>query len=162
MRHESGSLMKSPNGHRGGWRDRAWPPLVRWLRLADARDLREPPAPPGLRADPVGTLARMIDEAHAALPTAELAELLLAVMHAIEPLRRGHRPAAPRPGPPPSAGRASPAVRVYLRPIRVALDLAARHDGPQSAQALRHLHARLLAHIEEVAARPRGANVLWA
>jgi hypothetical protein len=160
MRDENGTLRRSPNGHHGGWRDRAWPPLVRWLRLAGARDLHEPPAPPEFRADPAGALARLIDEAHAALPTPDLAELLLAVTRAIEPLGRGRRPAAPRPGSLPPAGRASPAVRVYLRPIRVALDLGARHDGRQSEEALRRLHARLLAHIEEVAARPRGAVVL--
>jgi len=156
MRNENGTPRRSPNG----WGDSAWPPRVRWLRLAGARDLREPPAPPELRGDAAGTLARVIDEAHAALPTPELAELLLAVARAIEPLGRGRRPAAPRPGAPRLAGRSSPAVRAYLRPIRVALHLAARDDGPHGAEALRRLHARLLAHVEDVAARPKGAVVL--
>lgn len=95
----------------------------------------------------------LLDEAHAMLPSRELADLLIRVDRALEPLRQGVAPRRPagrmsqRPGGP------GPAVRAYLRPITVGLYAATTRAAaePLARTALAH---RLSARIEEIAVRP--------
>lgn len=108
----------------------------------------------GLHHDPVGAVIGLIDEAHATLHTEDLAELLLRVRPVLDGFLST---AASRPREWWDDGIASPAVRVYLRPIRVAV---ARVVSVYGEAGRRGLVARLLhGYLDEVAARPRGCAV---
>jgi hypothetical protein len=110
---------------------------------------------PGLRhdADPEALVVALLDEAHAMLPSREVADLLIRVDRALEPLRQGDAPRRPAPRMSQRPGGPGPPVRVYLRPITVALYVAATRAAtdPLARTALAH---RLSARIEEIAVRP--------
>ena len=114
---------------------------------------RPRPAPtgrsrPGL-ADPI---AAQLDRAHAALGAAALAELLLILRDPADRLARGA--AAPLSGAERRAlGPLAPGVRGPLLSVLRLLRLAGEADRPAS------LGRWLGDHLEDVAARPRGAAV---
>ncbi len=106
------------------------------------------PPDPGLS----GPIAAQLDRAHAALPVAALAELLLVLRDPAERLARGA--AAPLSGAERRAlGTVGPGVRGPLLAILRLLRLAGEAD--RRAPIGRWLGA----YLEEVAARPRGAAV---
>ena len=91
----------------------------------------------------VRPIARRLDEAHAELPMPELAALLLAV-----------REAAGRAGPRSVSLEALPAAAAgRFRPIQQLLRIAAVRAEDRYGR----IGESLRAHLEEVAARPRGA-----
>jgi hypothetical protein len=110
-------------------------------------------------SDPLADIARLIDDAHRALSSEDLAGLLVAVRALTAPLAEGR----PSPRPADRLGRGRPgltsAARVYLRPISVWLHLSSRRSGPAQAPALVSLGARLDHYLDEVAARPKGCAV---
>jgi hypothetical protein len=108
-----------------------------------------------VEGDPAELIEHLLDEAHAALDPASLAELLVAVRKAIAPLRLGTAPAAA----PWFPDTATAPIRRYLVPVRVVAALGA--IGWASGEGdLPAIHARIDAYIDEVAARPRGAAVV--
>lgn len=108
----------------------------------------------GLHHDPVGAVIGLIDEAHATLHTEDLADLLLRVRPLLDELLSANASQAREWW---DDGMASPAVRVYLRPIHVAV---ARVVSVYAEPGRRGLVARLLhGYLDEVAARPRGSAV---
>jgi len=112
---------------------------------------RRPQDPPG------SDIAGLLDDAHRTLSAPDLADLLLSVGRAAEPLSSGeppHEPAASAPLP------ASPEVAGYLtRLTRVLAVWAAGSREGRSVPARVRLAAWLADQLDEVAARPRGAAV---
>jgi hypothetical protein len=102
--------------------------------------------------DPEALVVALLDEAHAMLDSREVADLLIRVDRALEPLRQGDAPRRPPPRISQRPGGPDPPVRIHLRPITVALYAAAtRAADPLARTALAH---RLSARIEEIAVRP--------
>jgi hypothetical protein len=146
--------------------DRAVPVTARRRETTSPRlvlTLFERGRPPRLRsdADPETLMVALLDEAHALLPSHEVADLLIRVDRALEPLRRGDAPRRPAPRISQRPGGPTPPVRVYLRSITVALHAAA--GGPEAHPLARTALAhRLSARIEEVAVRPVASVVACA
>ena len=98
----------------------------------------------------------LLDLAHDALPSAELAGVLVGTTRAATQLLE---PEASPPAPSaPSADTLSRSGRAYLLVIEDVLAGAALGHGPHT-EAARSLHQALDEHAEDVAARPRGAAV---
>jgi hypothetical protein len=115
--------------------------------------------PGGDIMDPLADITRLIDDAHRALSSEDLAGLLVATRALTATLAEGRPP--PRPVDRLDEGRPglSSAARVYLRPVSVFLHLSTRRSGPAEAPALVSLGARLDDYLDEVAARPKGCAV---
>jgi hypothetical protein len=110
----------------------------------------------GPSPDAADATRSLLDLAHAALPSAELAGVLVGTTRAATQLLE---PGASAPAPSaPSAATLSGAGRAYLAVIEEVLAGAALGHGPHTAAA-RELHRALDDHAEDVAARPRGAAV---
>jgi hypothetical protein len=105
---------------------------------------------------PLPLAERLLTEAHRELGARELAEVLLGVRRAVLPLLAGGQPPAPRPWLS-AGGGLSPAARVYVRPIRVAVAIAAARLGPARSDEIRSLGADLERLVEDLAACPRGS-----
>jgi hypothetical protein len=100
--------------------------------------------------DPAEAIADVLDEAHQVLPTPELAHVLVRVEHAASPLGRNAPPAAEelaQDGDP--RGLSTPA-RGYLRRLHGLVVQLGRAERVTAG-------SRVHRHLEDVAARPRGA-----
>ena len=114
------------------------------------------PSGSGPCPDAAGATRSLLDLAHAALPSDELAGVLAGTQRAATQLLE---PGASAPAPSaPSAATLSRSGRAYLLVIEDVLAGAALGYGPHT-EAARSLHRALDDHAEDVAARPRGAAV---
>ena len=114
------------------------------------------PSGSGPFPDAADATKSLLDLAHAALPSAELAGVLAGTKRATTQLLE---PGASAPAPSaPSAATLSRPGRAYLLVIEDVLAGAALGRGPHT-EAARALHRALDDHAEDVAARPRGAAV---
>ena len=113
---------------------------------------------------PVGpdeaTVCHLMSVAHAALGSEDLAAVLVVVLRETELMRRGSLPARPRGRLREGRPSLTPAARVFLRPIRLALDEVAREAMRAGPDEIAALGDRVGAHTEELAALPRGCAVV--
>ena len=114
------------------------------------RSAREPASNQPAREE---AIREVVDHAHVSLAVDALAEFLLAARHTIEAASAPADSQIATSRPPPGA---SPVTRAYLRPIQLLMYGQARHAPPLSSSG----RDALLAYIEDVAARPRGAGLL--
>jgi hypothetical protein len=114
-------------------------------------------APP--RADE-GTVRDLMDVAHAALGSGDLAAVLVVVLRDSELMCRGSLPARPRGRLREGRPSLTPAARVFTRPIRLALDEVAREALRTGSHEIVGLGERIRAYAEFLAALPRGCAVV--
>jgi hypothetical protein len=113
-----------------------------------------PPAAPGTPSDPAREVARILEEAARRLPPDDTRELIGAVRRIVGPMLAGRpatRPLAWRGAADP---RLSQAAQAYLRLVRVALYLGARHPGPGAAARLSELGAEIAGDLDRLEASP--------
>jgi hypothetical protein len=111
------------------------------------------------RADET-TVRHLMDVAHAALGSEDLAAVLVVVLREAELLRRGSLPARPRGRLREGRPSLTPAAREFLRPIRMALDEVARAAMAGGIDEIAALGERVGAHAELLAALPRSCAVV--
>lgn len=114
-------------------------------------------APP--RADEE-TVCHLMDVAHAALGSEDLAAVLVVVLRDAELMRRGSLPARPRGRLREGRPSLTPAARAFMRPIRLALDDVAREALRAGTDQIAALGERVRAYAEFLAALPRGCAVV--
>jgi hypothetical protein len=101
-----------------------------------------------------------LDLAHAALGSHDLAAVLVVVLRESELMRRGALPARPRGRLREGRPSLTPAGRIFMRPIRMALDDVAREALQAGTAEITALGERIGAHAEFLAALPRGCGVV--
>lgn len=105
---------------------------------------------------PRSRITRLLHEAHRQLDTRDLADVLLSVRTLAEPLARGDRVAS-APHELPASSWLSPAARVYVRPVHVAL---AERTRVASREARMRLADEVESLTDGLAALPRGCSAV--
>jgi hypothetical protein len=112
-----------------------------------------------IRADEAA-VCHLMDVAHAALGSEDLAAVLVVVLRETQLMRRGSLPARPRGRLREGRPSLTPAARAFLRPIRLALDEVARAAMRAGIDEIAALGERVGAHAELLAALPRSCAVV--
>lgn len=106
------------------------------------------------------TVCHLMDVAHAALGSEDLAAVLVVVLRESELMRRGSLPARPRGRLREGRPSLTPAARLFMRPIRLTLDDVAREALRTGTDRIIALGGRVGAHAEFLASLPRGCAVV--
>jgi hypothetical protein len=106
------------------------------------------------------TVCYLMDVAHAALGSEDLAAVLVVVLRDSELMCRGSLPARPRGRLREGRPSLTPAARVFMRPIRLALDDVAREALRAGTDEIAALGERVRGYAEFLAALPRGCAVV--
>ena len=106
------------------------------------------------------TVCHLMDVAHAALGSEDLAAVLVVVLRDSELMARGSVPARPRGRLREGRPSLTPSARVFMRPIRLALDDVTREALRAGSDEIVALGERVRAYAEFLASLPRGCAVV--